>query len=505
MRRRPVILWLAAGAVAFAVLATLWASSGQQRGHAPRSPGAGAHQHPLPTRAARRRSVDTAPGRASAGPADRDPGHGPPLVAAAPRHQRGVRAAAEPVARRDRAHAFHRATTASTPASSCRAAATSPSPAPPRARRPACSRRATATTPRAPTCARSSTSSTTPGSSARHLTIVGANPRGQDTDYLHNPYEGQAGVATSRGSDTTISDLDIRSTYGDGIYLGWQARRVLAERNHVSRTGRQGITATDTTDVTIRGNLVDDVTIQTIDIEPNVALARVLVVGNRMWGKGAGINVNGPRLSDVHLTREPLHGPPPGAGRGAPDGRARVRPLHPRAASTATRAAPAPIPASPTSRRSAPTTSTTSPSRGTAPRSACRVLSVSGSCPAILRDNTSSSGRDFVTVLRPEDADGEHRRRPSPPPRSPPTAWTPPPPSRWRTVACSAARRRPSSSRPGPPACVGGSPPPPRSSASCSRTSIPRCAPAPWPRRWRRSCCCVLRPARRCPPPQVTS
>jgi hypothetical protein len=240
---------------------------------------------------------------------------------------------------------------------------------------------------------------------ARHLTIIGANPRAQDTDYLNNPFEGQAGVATSRGTDTTISDLDIRKTYGDGIYLGWQARRALVERNRVSRTGRQGITATDATDATIRDNLVDDVTIQTIDIEPNAGLARVLVAGNRMWGKGAGINVNGPRVSDVRITgnrstgsliarieARPTAGP--GFGRFT---RVRVD------GNTAGAASDPGVASEPELSAEDVDYLTLTGNRSTLP---LPRVALSGSCPAIVRDNTSTSGRSFVTVLRPEDATG---------------------------------------------------------------------------------------------------
>lgn len=404
MRRRPVILWLAAGAVAFAVLATLWASSGQQRGQAPRRP------VPVPT---------STPSR----PAPPAPDPWTPLPAALPLAPRIATRVTVPRSWQqlpDISAAFEQLLSRSPDGTELvfppgdylvhvsllvegrhDIALTGPAAGPP-ARLLQTGDGHDAPSPNVRSVIDFERDTRV---SARHLTIVGANPRGPDTDYLHNPFEGQAGVATGRGSDTTISDLDISSTYGDGIYLGWQARRALAERNHVSRTGRQGITATDTTDATIRGNLVDDVTLQTIDIEPNVALARVLVAGNRMWGKGAGINVNGPRLSDVHLTANRSTGrllarieARPTAGPGF----ARFTRVRVDGNEGGTGTDPG-VADEPEIRADDVDYLTVEGNR-----SAQRLprLSVSGSCPAILRDNTSSSGRNFVTVLRPEDATG---------------------------------------------------------------------------------------------------
>ena len=404
MRRRPVILWLAAGAVAFAALATLWASSGQPRSHAPPPP------VPVPT------STPTRPAPPVADPWT-------PLPAALPLAPRTATRVTVPRSWQqlpDISAAFAQllgrlpdGTELTFPPGDYRVhvsllvqgrhdiTLTGPASGPP-ARLLQTGDGHDAPSPHVRSVIDFQHDARV---AARHLTIIGANPRGEHTDYRHNPYEGQAGVATSRGSDTTLSDLDIRSTYGDGIYLGWQARRALAERNHVSHTGRQGITATDTTDATIRGNLVDDVTIQTIDIEPNVALARVLVVGNRMWGKGAGINVNGPSLSDVHLSANRSTGSllarveaRPTAGPGF----ARFTRVRVDGNEGGTGTDPG-VAAEPEIRVDDVDYLTV-----VGNRSAQRLprLAVSGSCPAILRDNTSTSGRAFLTVLRPEDATG---------------------------------------------------------------------------------------------------
>ena len=102
----------------------------------------------------------------------------------------------------------------------------------------------------------------------RNLTVRGANPNaGTATNAYVLSLEGQAGVefyATKKG---TLQNCSISYTYGDFVYIGHNATDTTVHGCTLTRSGRQGISVSDATGVSITRNNVSQVRCSSIDLE----------------------------------------------------------------------------------------------------------------------------------------------------------------------------------------------------------------------------------------------
>jgi hypothetical protein len=109
-----------------------------------------------------------------------------------------------------------------------------------------------------------------------NLNIRGANPNaGYQPEAYVRWLEWQHGVAIRGASNVVLSRVNIRDVYGDFVYIGRggsptvPAVGVVIKDGIMERNGRQGIAITQGEDILIEGNMITDVRMSQIDLEPN--------------------------------------------------------------------------------------------------------------------------------------------------------------------------------------------------------------------------------------------
>jgi Right handed beta helix region len=113
----------------------------------------------------------------------------------------------------------------------------------------------------------------------RNLIVKGANPRAGAQSSAYNPqFEAQHGFNLGGVRHVLLDNVQASDVYGDFVYVsssgqgktkGQPSEHVAVVRSRFSRSGRQGIAITNARDVTIRGNVINDVARSMFDLEPN--------------------------------------------------------------------------------------------------------------------------------------------------------------------------------------------------------------------------------------------
>lgn len=168
------------------------------------------------------------------------------------------------------------------------------------------------------------------GITVRNMTITGANPNAGPWNGAYvSALEAQHGIEMA-GSSGMIEGVTISDTYGDLVSIGRRSKSVVVRNNHLTRSGRQGVTVDGATDVAILGNVVADTGRSIFDLEPPTAkreVRRVWIVGNQVGkangifvaalGKGVvnDITVQGNVLTGLELTTQVRDGQSPDARR----------------------------------------------------------------------------------------------------------------------------------------------------------------------------------------------
>ena len=152
----------------------------------------------------------------------------------------------------------------------------------------------------------------------RNIAVRGSNPQGV---YDHN-VEWQHGYSIEGVQGMTLSNVQARETFGDGIYL-WRgaaspacgddassARNVTISNAALERIGRQGVAVVDAEQVTLENSTIGPVAWANVDLETDdgCEIARhVTVTRNSFGSNGWGVIVNGgfgadPQVGDVSVT-----------------------------------------------------------------------------------------------------------------------------------------------------------------------------------------------------------
>jgi hypothetical protein len=183
----------------------------------------------------------------------------------------------------------------------------------------------------------------------RNLALRGSNPQGA---YDH-AVEWQHGFAVEGVQGMTLSNVQVREVWGDGIDL-WRgapspacgddassARDVLIAGALLERIGRQGVAVVDAERITVQDSAIGPVAWANVDVETDdpCEIARHITLARNSFGSnGWGVIVNGgfgaaPQVGDVTATDNVQTAPTVDTGILTPDPcRAPVRILSPDAA-----------------------------------------------------------------------------------------------------------------------------------------------------------------------------
>jgi hypothetical protein len=180
----------------------------------------------------------------------------------------------------------------------------------------------------------------------RNLAVRGSNPQGS---YDH-AVEWQHGFSVEGVQGMTLSNVQVRETWGDGVLLyrgahspacgddASSARNVLIGGATVERIGRQGVAIVDAEQVTVQDSTIGPVAWANVDVETDESceIARhVTVRRNSLGSNGWGVIVNGglgadPQVGDLTVTDNVQTAPTIDTGILTPDPcRAPVRILSP--------------------------------------------------------------------------------------------------------------------------------------------------------------------------------
>jgi hypothetical protein len=151
--------------------------------------------------------------------------------------------------------------------------------------------------------------------SVLNMAVRGTNPQGG-----YQPgFEWQHGFSIEGVQGMTLSNVQARDTWGDGVYLGHSvhspacgddassARNVSITGATLERTGRQGVAIVDAENVTLQGSAVGPAALASVDIETDddCEIARhITITGNQFgansWGVVASVGFGAdPQVGDV--------------------------------------------------------------------------------------------------------------------------------------------------------------------------------------------------------------
>lgn len=152
----------------------------------------------------------------------------------------------------------------------------------------------------------------------QNMAVRGSNPAGGYTP----GFEWQHGFSVEGVQGLTLSDVQARETWGDGVYLDHStqslacgddassARNVQITDATLERIGRQGIAVVDAENVTVQDSVIGPVALANIDLETDddCALARHITIrrnqfGAHTWGviDSVGFGAD-PQVGDVTVT-----------------------------------------------------------------------------------------------------------------------------------------------------------------------------------------------------------
>lgn len=117
------------------------------------------------------------------------------------------------------------------------------------------------------------------GVTVRNLKIEGPNDAGTYRPAL----EAQAGLLVRRSRDVTVTGVEIRSTFGDGVYVAGQSSRITIRECELDHNGRQGVAIVAAEHVTVERCTIAHTGRSAIDLEPGRGLVSdVRIVDNRV-------------------------------------------------------------------------------------------------------------------------------------------------------------------------------------------------------------------------------
>jgi hypothetical protein len=152
----------------------------------------------------------------------------------------------------------------------------------------------------------------------KNMAVRGSNPTGE---YVHE-VEWQHGYSVEGVQGMTLSSVQARETWGDGVYLGHStqspacgddassARNVLIAGALLERNGRQGVAVVDAEYVTVQDSTIGPVAWWSVDLETdtNCEIARHINIvrnqfGANRYGVIGSVGFGGdPQVGDVTVT-----------------------------------------------------------------------------------------------------------------------------------------------------------------------------------------------------------
>ncbi len=149
----------------------------------------------------------------------------------------------------------------------------------------------------------------------RDLVVRGANAAGGRSDDAYQAgLEAQHAIEIQKSTDVTITGCELSKTYGDGIYIGQGAERIIVRHCSIHHTGRQGIAITSGRNVFVQGNDIYEIRRSAFDLEPNSKwpIEHVRIQDNRVGparlnfvsGHGRGSTFDDVSIVDNELTGE---------------------------------------------------------------------------------------------------------------------------------------------------------------------------------------------------------
>jgi hypothetical protein len=154
--------------------------------------------------------------------------------------------------------------------------------------------------------------------SVQNIAVWGSNPEGRYTA----GFEWQHGFSVEGVQGMTLSNVQARETWGDGVLLyrsayspacgddDSSARNVSITGATLARVGRQGVAIVDAEHVTVQASTIGPVALASVDIETddNCEIARhIKISGNQFgasgWGVVSSVGFGGdPQVGDVSVT-----------------------------------------------------------------------------------------------------------------------------------------------------------------------------------------------------------
>ena len=155
----------------------------------------------------------------------------------------------------------------------------------------------------------------------RNVAVRGTNPLGG----YQAGFEWQHGFSIEGVQGMSLSNVQARETWGDGVYLDHStnspacgedassARNVSISGATLERTGRQGVAVVDAENVTLQNSTVGPAALASVDIETDddCEIARqITIAGNRFgantWGVVASVGFGAdPQVGNVTVTESP--------------------------------------------------------------------------------------------------------------------------------------------------------------------------------------------------------
>ncbi len=132
-----------------------------------------------------------------------------------------------------------------------------------------------------------------------NLTVQNLAVRGSNAQGVYQPgFEWQHGFSVEGVRGMTLSNVQARETWGDGVYLGHSAnspacgddassaRNVLITGATLERIGRQGVAVVDAENVTLQDSFIGPVALANVDLETDddCELARHITIARNQFG-----------------------------------------------------------------------------------------------------------------------------------------------------------------------------------------------------------------------------
>ncbi|MBP9826921.1 right-handed parallel beta-helix repeat-containing protein [Candidatus Saccharibacteria bacterium] len=128
--------------------------------------------------------------------------------------------------------------------------------------------------------------------SIKNISIDGPNTKaGANNDAYRSEFEEQHGIMIYTSTGISVNNISVTETYGDFIAVFGGSRQITIANNNFDRTGRQGVSVVNGSDVVIENNKIANVGRSAIDLEPAVASWRVenVLVRNNIFGPANGV------------------------------------------------------------------------------------------------------------------------------------------------------------------------------------------------------------------------